>query len=600
MTQFTTRPEISGAFGVVTSTHWLASAAGMAMLERGGNAFDAAVSTGFALQIVEPHLNGPAGEAPALIAPAGQPVQVICGQGVAPAAASIRAYRDLGLEMIPGTGLLASVVPGAFDTWMVMLRDHGTMRLRDVLAHALSYASGGYPLIARIRKTIETVKGLFESEWADSAAIYLPGGNLPTAGALFSNPVLADTYARIIAGAEAAGSDRDSEIEAARRIWREGFVAEAIDIFCRDTAVLDSSGQRHKGLLTGADMAAWQASYEAPQTYDYHGHTICKTGPWGQGPVFLQQLALLKHFDLSAMGRDSAEYVHTLTEASKLAFADREAFYGDPDFVDVPMGVLLSDEYNCARVKKITKAASLSIEPGSIPGYGSKVIMRSASGEPGLAHGAGEPTMASFDDHPTDPSGVSRGDTCHLDIIDQWGNMVAVTPSGGWLQSSPAIPGLGFCLNTRAQMFWLDEDAPSRLEPGKRPRTTLSPSLALRDGQPYMAFGTPGGDQQDQWSLHLFLQHVHFGRNLQEAIEAPGFHSNHFPSSFYPRLANLGSLCVESRFSPETIADLRHRGHLVTVEGAWDIGRATAASLEGRLRKAAASPRHMQGYAIGR
>jgi gamma-glutamyltranspeptidase / glutathione hydrolase len=600
LNQFTTRPEISGAFGVVTSTHWLASAAGMAILEKGGNAFDAAVATGFALQIVEPHLNGPAGDVPALIAPSGKPVQVICGQGVAPAAAAIKAYKDLGLDMVPGTGLLATVVPGAFDMWMVMLRDHGTLRLADVMAHALSFARDGYPMIPRIHNTILGVKELFATEWPSSAAIYLPGGAVPKSGALFTNLVVGDMYARIISEAEATGSDRDSEIEAARRIWREGFVAEAIDKFCRNTEVLDSSGRRHRGLLTGADMAAWEATYEDPTTYDYHGYTMCKTGPWGQGPVFLQQLALLKDFDLAAMGNTSAEFVHTVVEASKLAFADREAFYGDPNFGDVPMQTLLSDDYNQARARLIGPDASSSQNPGEIPSFGGKMFVRLAADDPGLASGAGEPTMARFDDHPTDSSGVTRGDTCHLDIIDKWGNMVAVTPSGGWLQSSPAIPGLGFCLNTRAQMFWLDENTPSKLEPGKRPRTTLSPSLCLRDGEPYMAFGTPGGDQQDQWSLHLFLQHVHFDLNLQEAIEAPGFHTNHFPSSFYPRLTNPASLFLEGRFPKETIAELKARGHIVSVEGDWDIGRTTAASQEGRLRKAAASPRHMQGYAIGR
>jgi len=358
VTKFTTRQEIAGTFGVVTSTHWQASATGMAILEQGGNAFDAAVATGFALQIVEPHLNGPAGDVPAIIAPVGKPVQVICGQGVAPASATIKAYEDLGLDMIPGTGLLATVVPGAFDMWMVMLRDHGTMRLREVMAHALSFARDGYPLIARVRNTIEGVKDLFEAEWPTSAEIYLPGGDVPETGALFSNPMLADMYARIISEAEATGTDRDSEIEAARRIWREGFVAEAIDGFCRTTEVLDSSGRHHHGLLTGQDMATWEATYEDPLTYDYHGHTVCKTGPWGQGPVFLQQLALLKQFDLAAMGATSADFVHTIVEASKLAFADREAFYGDPAFSDVPMNVLLSDGYNQARANQIDPKAS--------------------------------------------------------------------------------------------------------------------------------------------------------------------------------------------------------------------------------------------------
>ncbi len=185
-------------------------------------------------------------------------------------------------------------------------------------------------------------------------------------------------------------------------------------------------------------------------------------------------------------------------------------------------------------------------------------------------------------------------------MIDKWGNMIAVTPSGGWLQSSPVIPGLGFCLNTRAQMFWLRDDTPTRLEPKKRPRTTFSPTLALKDGKPCMVFGTPGGDQQDQWSLHFFLQHVHFGLNLQEAIDAPEFHTGHFPSSFYPRMVQPGSLSLEGRFPAKTVAELRARGHDVTVEGDWSIGRMTAASRQDNIFKAAASPRHMQGYAVGR
>jgi len=601
LVQFTTRPEIAGTFGVVTSTHWQASAVGMSVLERGGNAFDAAVATGFALQIVEPHLNGPGGDVPIIFAPSGKPVQVICGQGVAPGKATIAAYKDLGLDMIPWTGLLATVVPVAFDAWMLMLRDHGTMRLGEVLGYAIMLARHGCPLIERVCNTIAGAKEIFETEWPSSGEIFLPGGEVPRPGKLFANPVLADTYERILQEAEAAGLDRESEIEAARRFWREGFIAEAIDDFSRNNEIMDSSGERHRGFLTGDDMANWQASYEAPLSYDYHGYTVCKTGPWGQGPVFLQQLALLKHFDLDGMGSTSADFVHTVIEASKLAFCDREAFYGDPDFCDVPMETLLSDEYNRDRAALIKPTASLEYRPGNIPGFGGKIFVRFKSGEIGKRGvGAGEPTMEKFDDHATDARGLTRGDTCHLDVIDKWGNMVAVTPSGGWLQSSPVVPGLGFCLNTRAQMFWLNENSPSSLAPGKRPRTTLSPSLCLRDGQPYMVFGTPGGDQQDQWSLHFFLHHVHFGLNLQEAIDIPGFHSEHFPASFYPRESYPASVVMEGRFPKQTVSALSDRGHKIRVEGDWAVGRTTAAAKDKKILKAAASPRHMQGYAMGR
>lgn len=602
MTRFTTRPEILGTFGVVATTHWLASAAGMAILERGGNAFDAAVATGFALQVVEPHLNGPGGEVPLIVAPRNGPVKVICGQGVAPAAASIEAYRALGLDVVPGSGLLAAVVPGAFDAWMTMLRDYGTMRLGEVLEHAIGFARNGYPLVPNVPKTIASVRGLFEDHWQTSAQIYLPGGRVPEAGSVFRNRPMADMYARIVNEAQNASSRREGQIEAAREIWRQGFVAEAIDRFCRTTEAMDTSGRPHFGMLNGDDLARWEAGVEDPLTYDYHGYTVCKTGPWGQGPVFLQQLALLKGFDLSSMDETSPDFVHLVTESAKLAFADREAFYGDPDFIDVPMDVLLGDTYNERRRALIGDEASFEIRPGEVPGYGGRVIVRlkGQSAQSGGKYDIGEPTVARFDEPGPDKDGGTRGDTCHFDIIDRWGNMVSGTPSGGWLQSSPIIPELGFCLSNRAQMFWLDPASQTRLIPGARPRTTLTPSLALRDGEPYMAFGTPGGDQQDQWSLHMFLRHVHFGLNLQEAIDAPGFNTTHFPNSFYPRECRPGHLVIEGRFPAATQDALRARGHDLEIDGDWTLGRMTAAARDGDVIKAAANPRFMQGYAIGR
>ncbi len=602
MPRFTTRPEITGNFGVVTSTHWLATAAGMAILEKGGNAFDAAVATGFALQIVEPHLNGPGGEVPIILAPAGGDPKVICGQGVAPAAATIERYKELGLEIVPGSGLLAAVVPGAFDAWMLMLLKYGTLPLRDVLAHAIGFARDGYPLVPNICNTIESVKELFEDEWTSSAEIYLKDGEVPNSGTIFKNPAVADLYERIIREAEAASSDRKEQIEAARKIWKQGFVAEEIDKFCRTQEVMDTTEKRHHGLLCADDMANWSATEEEPLTFDYKGYTVCKTGPWGQGPVFLQQLALLEGFDLDSLEETSPEFVHLVTEATKLAFADREAFYGDPDFVDVPLETLLSKDYNDKRRALITDDASMEVRPGTIEGFGGPVVIRpkGESAEGNSKYDIGEPTVARFDEpHPTKDGGA-KGDTCHLDIIDKWGNMVAATPSGGWLQSSPVIPSLGFALSNRAQMFWLDPASPACLAPKKRPRTTLTPSLALKDGAPYMVFGTPGGDQQDQWSLHLFLRHVHFGLNLQESIDAPGFNTAHFPNSFFPRETDIGHLAIEGRFPQDTADALLAKGHKLIVDEDWCLGRMTAASKDGELLKAAANPRFMQGYAIGR
>src|SRR6201997_452789 len=299
---FTTRPEIEGTFGVVTSTHWIATAVGMAMLERGGNAFAAAVATAFTLQVVEPHLNGPGGDVPLIVHDVRRgTTEVVCGQGPAPAGATIAYYRSLGLDMVPGTGLLAACVPGTFETWMLLLRDYGTMRLSDVLAPAIGYARQGYPLVERAQATIATVEALFREHWPSSAAVYLPGGKVPEAGALFTSKTLAETYTRILREAERAGGDRVTQIEAARKSWSQGFVAEAIDRFCRTQAVMDTSGEPHRGVLTGEDMARWQAHIEAPLTYDYDRYTVCKAGPWAQGPVMLQQLALLKGFALERL-----------------------------------------------------------------------------------------------------------------------------------------------------------------------------------------------------------------------------------------------------------------------------------------------------------
>jgi gamma-glutamyltranspeptidase/glutathione hydrolase len=588
---FTTRPEIDGTFGVVTSTHWIATAVGMGTLERGGNAFDAAVGTAFTLQVVEPHLNGPGGDVPVLLYDVrkGKP-ELICGQGPAPAGATIAHYKSEGLDMVPGTGLLAACVPGMFDTWMRLLRDYGTMKLADVLTPAISYAQNGHPLVERANATIKTVEKMFRDHWPTSAAIYLKDSKPAETGKLFTNPALAATYTRVLKEAESVGSDRVAQIEKARKVWSQGFVADAIDKFCRTQAVMDTSGSPHKGVLTGQDMAKWQAKLEAPLTYDYGRYTVCKP-PWSQGPVTLQQLALLKGFNLDGLDVVGPDFVHLVVECSKLAYADREKFYGDPDFVEVPFPTLLSDAYNAERRKLVTDKASMELRPGSVEGFGAIVKMK-----PGAklvaGMGAGEPTVGRM--------GEVVGDTVHFDIVDQAGNMVTATPSGGWLQSSPVIPELGFCLGTRGQMFWLEEGHPASLAPGKRPRTTLSPTLALRDGDAYLAWGSPGGDQQDQWITQFFLRHVHAGMNLQEAIDAPAWHSEHFPISFWPRTARPGVLQIEKRVPKETRDELTRRGHIVEVEPEWSEGRLTAASKDGKRRRAAANPRGMQGYAAGR
>ncbi|MFF4279493.1 gamma-glutamyltransferase family protein [Streptomyces kronopolitis] len=623
---FTTRPTLQGTFGMASTTHWLASQSAMAVLEEGGNAFDAAVAAGFVLHVVEPHLNGPAGEVPIILAPAGGPVRVLCGQGPAPAGASVAHYTGLGLDLVPGTGPLAAAVPGAFDAWMLLLRDHGSKSLAEVLRYAIEYAEHGHPAVERIGAAVETVRALFETEWTSSAEIYLPGGRSVAPGGLLRNRPLAATWRRLIAEAEAASAGREAQLDAARRIWREGFIGEALAGFAARPA-MDTSGERHAGTLTGDDLAAFAATYEEPVTHDWNGWTVAKAGGWSQGPVFLQQLALLPT-ELPAYG--SPEYVHLLIEGGKLAMADREAWYGDAR--DVPLDTLLGDRYNAARRALIGERASYALRPGSPDGRTprlSRHARAAAAGTGGLgaAHGgsgAGEPTVgggwsgegtadAGSGAVPAevapeiDRNGATRGDTCHLDIVDRWGNLVSATPSGGWLQSNPVVPGLGFPLGTRLQMAWLEEGLPNSLTPGRRPRTTLTPSLALRDGVPMMAFGTPGGDQQDQWQVHFFLAvalrgAVRGGLDLQGAIDAPNWHQDSFPSSFFPRGMRPGSVSVESRIGRETVEELRRRGHRVTVGDDWSEGRlcAVARDPESGVLSAAANPRGMQGYAVGR
>jgi gamma-glutamyltranspeptidase/glutathione hydrolase len=596
MSDFTTRPEIRGTFGVATSTHWIASTVGMSILEKGGNAFDAAVATALVLQVVEPHLNGPAGDMPAIFhkAETGE-TKVVCAQGVAPKAATIEAYTEQGLTLIPGSGLLATVVPGAFDGWMMMLRDHGTMSLREVLEPVIGYARDGHPVLPRVANTIAGLQEFFETEWPTSAAVWAPGGEAPKPNALFKNPDLARTYERLAEAGEAAGEDRVAQIDAARAEWREGFVAEAILDYLKDAHVMDVSDEKHSAVLAPEDLKDWRATYEDTLSYEYEGWTVHKTHAWSQGPVLLQGLAILKGFDLGAMDPFGAEFVHTVTEAMKLAYADREAYYGDPAQSEIPMEYLLSEEYNAERRKLITDKASTEQRPGRVPGFehlADAYIERAGRDFNVGQVAAQEPTMS----HLTE----KRGDTVHLDVIDRWGNMVAATPSGGWLQSSPVIPGLGFPLNSRAQMFWLEDGLPTSLAPGRRPRTTLTPSYAEKDGV-QMVFGTPGGDQQDQWQLIWFLRFVHFGMELQQCMDAPLFHSMHFQGSFFPREVRTAEMMVEPNFGEAVIADLRARGHNVVVADPWTVGRLTAALREpdGMLR-AAATPRLMQAYAVGR
>nr|WP_226758590.1 gamma-glutamyltransferase [Arthrobacter sp. SO3] len=608
---FTTRPTLQGTFGMSASTHWLATAAAQAVLERCGNAFDAATAGAFVLHLVEPHLNGPGGDMTGVFATAeepGKPV-VLMGQGPAPAGATPEHYLAEGLELVPGSGALAAAVPAAVDAWLLLLRDHGTWELREVLEFAIGYARDGHPMLGRVGTTIAAVAELFQTHWPTSADLWMPGGRVPAEGELVRNPAYARTLQRLVdAGTagpveQAGNGTRVTRIDAARREWREGFVAKAM-VESVQTPHRHSSGTDHRGVLALEDLAGFQAGYEPAATVEFRGHTIAKTGPWGQGPALLQTLAILEGFDDRYLDPSTELGAHTILEAQKLALADREGYYGD---TDVPLEYLLSADYCAGRRALIGERASHDFRPGTVPGREPYVPpLRTHYTPPALAGpgagagagagglGVGEPTVA--------PSGETRGDTCHIDVVDRWGNMVSATPSGGWLQSSPAILELGFCLGTRLQMTWLEPGTPSTLTPGKRPRTTLTPTLVLRDGKAVTALGSPGGDQQDQWQLPYLLRTIVGGYTPQQAVDAPTFHTTSMPGSFWPRTWEPGGAVVEDRLGEDVIAGLERRGHVVTRAGGWTLGRLSAVVRDPAtgVLQAAANPRGAQGYAAGR
>jgi len=590
-----TRPDLRGSFGMCATTHWLASSCGQAVLERGGNAFDAAVAAGFVLHLVEPHLNGPGGDLCGLVAVAGAgSAEVLVGQGPAPAGASIAHYRGEGLDLVPGAGGLAAAVPAAVDAWLLMLRDHGTLELADVWAYVLDYAEHGYPLVDRVGTTVGSVRELFERHWTTSADFWLVDGR-PRTGTM-TNPA----YAAVLRGLLEAGADassREERIDAARESWATGVVPQAACALLA-TPHRHSDGRDHAGVITPADFAASRARWEPATTATFRGWTVAKTGPWGSGPVLLQALKVLEGFADDELDPQTELGAHHLVEALKLALADRDAWYGDPDpdgdEPGVPMELLLSEAYATQRRALVGERASDGPQPGEVPGREPYLApLREESPDP-AAEGVGEPTVST--------AGETKGDTCHVDVVDRWGNLVSVTPSGGWLQSSPHVPELGFCLGSRLQMTWLDEASPSALRPGRRPRTTLSPTLLLRDGVGVSALGTPGGDQQDQWQLSYLLRVLVGGWTPQQAIDAPTLHTTAMAGSFWPRTWTPRGVVAEDRLPAAVLDGLAARGHAVSVVGGWTLGRLSSVRRDpgsGAL-SAAANPRGEQGYAVGR
>jgi gamma-glutamyltranspeptidase / glutathione hydrolase len=570
---------------MVVTEHYLSAEAGSRMLASGGNAFDAAIAATLAEGVVNPHMHTFGGELSALGYTArDRHVFAVNGNTVAPRAATIEWFREHGLALIPFSGVLAAGPPAVPHALLTVLARCGTMSFAEVVTPALELAEGGFPLHPALRGpapasllgdfSLAGSAELFRTTWPSSAKLYLPGGRLPDIGETLRNPDLGRTFRRLIAAEErGAAQGRGDGIAAAIEEFYAGEIGETIA----------AHSAAHGGLLAHEDLRAFRSAIEPAVSLEYRGLRVHKCGPWSQGPVFLQQLALLAGYDLAALSRNGADYVHTIAEAAKLAFADREQYYGDPDFIDVPLSALLDGDYAAKRRVLIDpRRASLDQRPGDPRG--------------GRALLDGETIFAA--------ENWGRG-TVYVAAVDRERNMASFTPSGAWIPASPVIDGLGFPLGTRVQTFYLEPRHPNALVPGKRPRTTLTPTLVTRGDAPAMVFGTQGGDQQDQWTLQVFLNLVELGMEVQEAIEAPRFSSVHFPSSFFPHGSRPAGLRVEGRVPEAVRSELAARGHVIEVEDDWVAGDVLAIVVDakhGTLR-GGADPRgevsrRMPSYAI--
>ena len=598
MPDMMTRPVIMGTRGVVTSGHYLATAAGFRIMEQGGNAIDAAAAMCFCLNLLEPQSNGIGGEAPTLIYSAREErTFAISGMGCSPNAFTIEWCRENGINLIPGDGYLPACVPATVDTWATAVAQFGTLSFSQILQPAIELAENGFPVYQRMHDHVAADVRKFTDLYPTTGEVYLPGGQVPEVGEVFRNPDFAQTLKTLVAAEKRAQHrGRAAAIQAARDAFYKGPIAEIIVEFITAEPLPDASGSSHTGLLSYEDLAEWNATVESSVSLDYRGLEVHKCPAWTQGPVFLQQLSILEGFDLGRMGHNTAEYLHTWIETAKLAFADREAYYGDPAHDEVPMEMLLSKDYAASRRNLIGSTASLAMRAGDLGGGVPAYVGRDVADDNRRALGVAARQVPDLGlDH------AHTGDTTHLDAVDREGNMVACTPSGGWIGTSPVIKGLGFPLGTRGQMFYLNPDRPNALEPRKRPRATLTPSLVTKNGDPFMVFGTPGGDAQDQWTLQFFLNYVDFGMNLQEALDAATVHSVHFPSSFYPRIGYPGRVITESRIPAGVTNELAQKGHEVVSSGGWSNGKVMGIRYD-RARgviMGAVSPKGNIGYAIG-
>ncbi len=597
MSKFTTRPVVMGTNGVVTSGHYLASAAGFRIMGQGGNAIDAGAAMNFCLNLLEPHMNGMGGESPTLIYWAKErKVVAISGMGWSPKSFTIEWCKENGIDMIPGDGYLPACVPAIVDTWATVLARYGTMTFSQILSPAIDLAENGFPVYPNLYDHLKANYQRYKNLYPTTGDVYMPDGNVPLIGEIVRNPDYASVLRKMCDGERSTQGGRIAGIEAARDIFYKGDIAEQIVRYISDNPVEDSTGVAHKGLMSFDDISTWNATEEPSVSATFRGLEIHKCSTWTQGPVFLQHLGILEDYNLKSMGHNTLEYLHTWIEASKLAFADREAYYGDPDFDYVPLEALLSKEYAKERQKLIGSNASMDLLPGKLETSLDSNISFDVLGENRRAMGL--PSIAQITSESGNPH---HGDTTHLDVVDSQGNMIASTPSGGWIGTSPVIKGLGFPLGTRGQMFYLNPGRPNSLQPRKRPRATLTPSLVTKQGAPFMVFGTPGGDTQEQTTLQFFLNHVEHAMDIQESLDAPTVYSEHTPSSFFPRKAHPGKVVAESRISPDVLESLKSIGHKVELTGAWSNGKVMGIRYDNNngVIMGGASAKGNSAYAIG-
>ena len=584
----TGRPVVHGRQGIVSAGHYLTAMSAMRMLLAGGNAFDAAAAAGFTAVVVEPTASySLAAEGVFLMhhAQTGQ-VRVLSGQGPAPGRQTVDLFRGLGLSKIPTGpdthGELSFTVPGVVDAYITMLETYGSKTLGEVIDPAIDYARRGFPMYQYMRGALQSIDTL------EQFRRYPPGGigvfydedeSAIKVGQIVIQKSLAATLTKMVEAESAAPGHRLAGLQAARDAFYRGEIAHMI---------VDSS-QRVGGLLSLDDLAGYRARFEEPVMTTFMGYEVCAQSTWTQGPVLLQALNLLEYFDMRAMGHNSPQYIHTVAEAVKLAFADRERFYGDPEFARVPIDGLVSKEYAASRASLIAADTAHPELPASGDPWRYSVTAPSAHGK----EVAAVPSAG-------DAGGGGEAGTTHFAVIDRDGNMVCVTPSGGAFVKSVFFPELGCALSTRSEMFFVDEDHPNGVQPGKRPRTTLVNYIVCKNGQPVMTLGCPGGDNQAQANLQLLLNVLVFGMDPQQAVEVPRFSSQSVTNSFYPREYLPGRLNVEPGIPQETLDRLAGMGHDV-VRVSHDSGIGAIVSQrdpETGVMCAGADPRRPT-YAIG-